>query len=366
MSYKIQQTNQTNESKTCNTVKQNSHSIVQESYYADTAYTAEKLDALGCTLGIGSFGYNERYRRQLTFPKGRVCPHILPQHNTSILDLFSKICAIDVFHEHSEQKYQDEIGDNKIWEELTQPSGKSPKELWQFTKWIFLIVFIMSIIVFVPVTFLSFREIISEPKLFLIPVTSLLLFYVARYMEKISIIKDKIKFNRRTGMVSIPRWGKPPFRRPFYEFIPYYYYWSGGNSMLVNFSTYLGHRHYPIGIAINGIDYNSAFAKWSFLQLFMDVSLPLPDIPEFEIYRHLDPTTADYDNKTGRPVRYWRDMNYYKAKKFYQNESERLDQFDAKNLYSWCTLSDNYIQWSHLIELEPVKNSYEEIDERFD
>jgi hypothetical protein len=37
----------------------------------------------------------------------------------------------------------------------------------------------------------------------------------------------------------------------------------------------------------------------------MDTSKPLPDLPEFEQVRHLDPTTKAYDKKTGRDPDYW-------------------------------------------------------------
>lgn len=46
-------------------------------------------------------------------------------------------------------------------------------------------------------------------------------------------------------------------------------------------------------------------AAWDFLQNYMDISQPLPDIPGLEEYRHLDPVTAEHDQRTGRPVDYW-------------------------------------------------------------
>ncbi|SHN57613.1 hypothetical protein [Desulfovibrio litoralis] len=49
------------------------------------------------------------------------------------------------------------------------------------------------------------------------------------------------------------------------------------------------------------------YLHWQFLQRFMDVSQPLPDIPYLESFRHLDPTTVEHDKTTNRPERYWRD-----------------------------------------------------------
>lgn len=52
------------------------------------------------------------------------------------------------------------------------------------------------------------------------------------------------------------------------------------------------------------------YAIWDMLQRYMDVSQPLPDVPELEPFRHLDPTTKAYDEagKRGRPATYWRDL----------------------------------------------------------
>jgi hypothetical protein len=50
-------------------------------------------------------------------------------------------------------------------------------------------------------------------------------------------------------------------------------------------------------------------AYWDLIRQYMDVTKPLPDIPLFEAYRHLDPTTHAHDEKTGRDPFYWRNMN---------------------------------------------------------
>lgn len=48
---------------------------------------------------------------------------------------------------------------------------------------------------------------------------------------------------------------------------------------------------------------------WEIWQQFMDASRPLPDIPMFEPYRHLDPTTIEWDKKHGRPPNYWENLD---------------------------------------------------------
>ena len=49
--------------------------------------------------------------------------------------------------------------------------------------------------------------------------------------------------------------------------------------------------------------------NWEYYRHYMDVSRPLPDIPFWEPYRHLDPTTKAWDEKHNRPKRLWRDMD---------------------------------------------------------
>ena len=50
-------------------------------------------------------------------------------------------------------------------------------------------------------------------------------------------------------------------------------------------------------------------ALWHFLQNYMDVSRPLPDVPFLEPHRQKDPVTAAHDKEVGRPPHYWRDMD---------------------------------------------------------
>lgn len=56
-------------------------------------------------------------------------------------------------------------------------------------------------------------------------------------------------------------------------------------------------------------------AARQFLQRYMDVSQPLPDVPALEIHCHKDPTTAAVDKRKRRNPRYWRDMDEESVKK---------------------------------------------------
>ncbi|SEO78637.1 hypothetical protein SAMN04488052_1031, partial [Aquisalimonas asiatica] len=55
---------------------------------------------------------------------------------------------------------------------------------------------------------------------------------------------------------------------------------------------------------------------WEELYRFMDTSQPLPDTPEYECTRHLDPVTADHDRRHGRPERYWRELDPERGREF--------------------------------------------------
>ncbi|PAU75403.1 hypothetical protein [Halomonas salipaludis] len=61
-------------------------------------------------------------------------------------------------------------------------------------------------------------------------------------------------------------------------------------------------------------------AAWQYLQRYMDVSQPLPDVPGLEIHRHKDPTTAAADQRKGRNPRYWRDMDEASVKKIQEEK----------------------------------------------
>lgn len=67
------------------------------------------------------------------------------------------------------------------------------------------------------------------------------------------------------------------------------------------------------------------YMYWQFVQRFMDVTQPLPDIPAIEPYRHLDPVTAEYDKRINRPERYWRD----KSKEEIQEIACKLEREEA-------------------------------------
>jgi hypothetical protein len=130
------------------------------------------------------------------------------------------------------------------------------------------------------------------------------------------------EFNRRTGMIKVWQYSrklpfvprKPPvvIEKPFYEFDA----WCCArvDRFGTLFDLVLSHRYSKLDVTVGDIlgAHGSAtmcYAYWDFIQNYMDITKPLPELPLLERYRPLDPTTAEYDQKTGRPARYWRDMD---------------------------------------------------------
>jgi hypothetical protein len=131
------------------------------------------------------------------------------------------------------------------------------------------------------------------------------------------------ELNRRTGMVTVFDYDNMgeyqrsgiigEFTNPFHEFDAYIS--SGPDRQgLMWHQLHLVHRYHDLAIDLSPIvpkDSSMAphFAAWDFLQNYMDTSRPLPDIPLFEEHRAQDPVTAEHDSRSGRPERYWRDMD---------------------------------------------------------
>jgi len=127
------------------------------------------------------------------------------------------------------------------------------------------------------------------------------------------------ELNRRTGLVTIfdyRRFRKEgvikEFVAPFYEFDAYMI--TARDRHGSSYGLLLRHRYEDQLINFHTLLRPDDFkqrpcALWDFFQNYMDVSLPLPDIPLFEPHRHLDPVTAEYDRKHDRNPRYWIEMD---------------------------------------------------------
>ncbi|WP_082729306.1 hypothetical protein [Pseudomonas sp. St29] len=161
------------------------------------------------------------------------------------------------------------------------------------------------------------------------------------------------EFNRRTGVVTFfdyKRFKKEgvidEITAPFYEFDAYIVTSPDRQGLPMN-GLFLIHRYRDIRINFNSLitpdnTLQRPCALWDFFQNFMDISRPLPDIPMYEPYRHLDPVTAEYDRQQQRPARYWIDMDdeTFKAK-----VKEMLGKIDAIDTFNRPNLMANHVQY---------------------
>ena len=154
------------------------------------------------------------------------------------------------------------------------------------------------------------------------------------------IVKDLgCGFFRPTGMVKFRTWREETFEAPFIEFDPYISYHVQPKGP-VSYKLQLRHRYsgWQTAVAeVHSTQKVELYAHWDELQRYMDVSQPLPDIPALEPYRHLDPTTAEYDTagKRQRPIDYWAklDLEWWE-KEGYPAHMEKIRNFP------WATLED--------------------------
>ncbi|KAF1072461.1 MAG: hypothetical protein GAK45_00198 [Pseudomonas citronellolis] len=146
--------------------------------------------------------------------------------------------------------------------------------------------------------------------------------------------------NRRTGLVTLydyknfKKTGVPEeISAPFYEFDAYIFTTIDRSGGALNV-LWLMHRYrqlrVPVGSFMSAEQLpQTVCALWDFYQNFMDISRPLPEVPRFEEYRHLDPVTAEHDRKTQRKPRYWADMDDETFKRLCHENAGKVDAIDT-------------------------------------
>jgi len=308
-------------------------------FYSDTAFTPAKWGSQSSPRDIGDFSKTEQLRREFPLPKGNYLNETMARTPSNIVEILK-----------DEKELQESIGDGE-WYEFGWATWANPSEKWAAIKSLLKFCIIILILTHV-LLYLRYPEDLDKiiSTLWLDAVL-FVLFFFARYKVKSSENKNNIGFNRKTGMVSIPRKGQEPFIAPFYEFIPYFY----RHHILqgVDYHLYLGHRTEEIG-AVNpnaGKHPQEMYADWALIQRFMDVSKPLPDIPLFEPFRLQDPTTKAYDAMTGRPEHYWRDMDTKKATKLHDASYKRIRQFPVNDQSQWREVPVEATQWPEIQNL---------------
>ena len=302
-------------------------------FYTDTAFSPDKWETLPPPADLNSFSKSEQLRREFHLPKENFLDETMARTPSEIVDIL-----------RDEKGLKESIG-NDEWFLFQWDTFRNLKSVW---KSIFALskLFIVLMLISILVMFLVVPEKAQNDMSWLWLVFSVIfLFGISSYFSRVSKVANNICFSRKTGMVSIPRKGEEPFVAPFYEFIPYYY--THHIMTGVNYHLYLGHRNKEIG-AIHpggGKHPQEMYADWALIQRFMDVSKPLPDIPLFEPFRQLDPTTKAYDAKTGRPEHYWRDMDIKRANKLHDASYKRIRQFPAFDQSKWRVAPIEATQW---------------------
>ena len=164
------------------------------------------------------------------------------------------------------------------------------------------------------------------------------------------------ELNRRTGLVTVFDYNNNgeykkngtigELTAPFYEFDAYIVSVAERQGSM-NHVLFLAHRYRDIVIdfsALVNLDnrWQMPCALWDFLQNYMDTSGPLPELPRYEEFRHLDPATAAYDQQTGRPPRFWIDMDDATYK---QHLDHLLDSIDDIDTFQRPDLMAQYVRY---------------------
>tara|TARA_R110000796_G_scaffold232212_1_gene350401 strand:+ start:409 stop:1143 length:735 start_codon:yes stop_codon:yes gene_type:complete len=164
------------------------------------------------------------------------------------------------------------------------------------------------------------------------------------------------EFNRRTGMVTVFDYDNDgEYKKngtvgetvaPFYEFDAYVTV-SPDRQGSPNNVLSIVHRYQDSWINMANFVAPSGSASepcglWDYLQNYMDITHPLPDTPELEAFRHLDPATAEYDRQTGREPRYWRDMDDDTFNTKVREMTERIPHINTMQRTNLMTRYVNY------------------------
>ena len=200
-------------------------------------------------------------------------------------------------------------------EVMRVPTMDNPKAKWivlrNVAAMFFLIGFVLSLVGWLQMKGWSYFQ--HDPRNILIPAIPLALFLLGALGALLAKDANNIIFNRRTGIVTLPISKlKRSFDLRFDELDGYLRFSTDPQSGSIHWQLHLGGRDRNGGIEMANAEASHKaymYQLWESLQQFMDISKPLPDLAVMEPVRHLDPTTAAYDQAHHRPPHYWRERD---------------------------------------------------------
>ncbi|MGF1868436.1 hypothetical protein [Photobacterium indicum] len=152
--------------------------------------------------------------------------------------------------------------------------------------------------------------------LFWLPLELMVKYGQSAWVDRLLSVQKEFELSRETGMVTVfDNKNRVAYAHPFIEF-DCVLSSSPTPQGFLRYQLQLIHRYNKysrtavIGNFIGDNEPVDEYGRlWNYIQAFMDNDKPLPDLPVFELYRHLDTTSVAYDEKVGRKPDYWRSMS---------------------------------------------------------
>lgn len=179
------------------------------------------------------------------------------------------------------------------------------------TDTVFMLVMLIGVVVWIPLSIL----ILIKTMPWVMGAFALLLRPFDKFLGKLLDRGHKAGesyFSRETGEVSFAMPGGKKLTAPFEEFDAYVerVIEAGGIFYRLMFvHRYTAKQFSQTSLSRVEPSKEEVMALWDMLQRYMDTSQPLPDVPRLEPFRHLDPVTAEHDERVGRNPRFWRDLD---------------------------------------------------------
>jgi hypothetical protein len=293
--------------------------------YAQTAFSSHKPRDLPPPADTSRYSKAIRWWRSEQLPWGI--------HFGDFRNLVSRSDRKELRTDH----WMQPIEDAKFWRLCVQTS-LNPKVFWKNMEANFLWL-AMAVLFGFGVIWLSAKKldaVTGDPIILALFVAPFTIYLFAKFKGRaVPYQAEKnVYFNRCTGMATFPnKENKPPVDIPFDEFDGYLYQFFQAQSGTTDYHLHIGHRYSPRGITVATFGNPAAvYQHWEFFQQFMDVSKPIPDIPQYEPYRHLDPTTAAYDQKHKRIPSFWQSQDDDTIVRIRDEVDDQVKAFDWNSI----------------------------------